>query len=181
MYGLTRAITTLIGAALAGFLLWLAVEFVEGEESAGDYWSSVGLVALAGLVMALSQLLGGWTKWGWPRISAPVFLIAFLPVLIVGFWLVLAGQPEGEGWLRGDVLNWSDDIGIGGVVDQLLFVLPVIVFGIGLVFGFTFDTSGPRIATVEPVGTVPSAHEPVVERRTDDDETAVEAPPRAPG
>ena len=34
---------------------------------------STGIVAGAGLTMALSQLFGGWTKWGWPRISAGVF------------------------------------------------------------------------------------------------------------
>ena len=175
MYGLTRATTTLIAAAVAGLLLWLAVEVVEGEESAGEYWSSVGLVAAAGLVMALSQLLGGWTKWGWPRISPPVFLIAFVPVLIAGGWLVLAGQPEGEGWLRGDILDFSDDLGIDGLVDQLLFVLPVIVFGIGLGFGFTFDTSGPRVPSREPVVTAPP-------RRGDDrvvgEGAAPEEPPR---
>jgi hypothetical protein len=201
MYGLTRATTTLIGAAVAGFLLWLAVEVVEGEESAGEYWSSVGLVAAAGLVMALSQLLGGWTKWGWPRVSGQVFLIAFLPVLIVSLWFVLAGQPEGEGWLRGDVLDWSDDLGIEGFVEQMLFVLPVIVFGTGLVFGFTFDTSGPRVVTEEPVAAAPppeervaatptppadervverrddEANETVVTSRDDDDETVVERRP----
>jgi hypothetical protein len=155
MYGLTRAATSVIAAALAGLLLWLAVEVAEGDESAGDYWSSVGLVAVAGLVMALSQLLGGWTKWGWPRISRPVFVIAFLPVLVVGAWLVLAGQPEGEGWLRGDILDLSEDIGVDGLVDQLLFVLPVIVFGVGLVFGFTFDTTGPPVPSTEPVVTAP--------------------------
>jgi hypothetical protein len=176
MYGLTRATTTLLGAAVAGFLLWLGVEVA--DDSSGGYWGPVGLFAAAGLVMALSQLLGGWTKWGWPQISGQVLLIGFVPVLIVGGWILLAGQPEGEGVLRGRVLDWSDDLGIEGVIDDLLFVLPAIAFGIGLVFGFTFDTSGPRIAKTEPVGTAPSAHAQVVERRTDDDETVVEQPPR---
>jgi hypothetical protein len=175
MYGLTRATTTVLGAALAGFLLWLGVEIA--DESSGGYWGPMGLFAAAGLVMALSQLLGGWTKWGWPQISGQVFLIAFIPVLIVGGWILLAGQPEGEGWLGGTVRDRSDDLGIAGVIDDLSFVLPAIAFGIGLVFGFTFDTSGPRIAKTEPVGTAPSAHQRVEEPR-DEDRTVVEEPPR---
>lgn len=159
MYGLTRATTTLIGAALAGFLIWLAVEVVDvgGDvgASGGEYWSAMGLFAAAGLVMALSQLLGGWTKWGWPRISRQVFLIAFLPVFVVSLWVVLAGQPAGDEWLRGNILDWSDDIGLGGLLDELLFVTPVIAFGAGLVFGFTLDTSGPRLPSRETVITAP--------------------------
>ena len=31
-----------------------------------------------------------------------------------------------------------------GLVDDLRAVLAVLAFGLGLVFGFTFDTSGPR-------------------------------------
>jgi hypothetical protein len=176
MYGLTRATTTLLGAALAGFLLWLGVEVA--DESSGGYWGPMGLFAAAGLVMALSQLLGGWTKWGWPQFSGQVLLIAFVPVLIVGGWILLAGQPEGEGWLGGTVRDWSDDLGIGGVIDDLSFVLPAIAFGIGLVFGLTFDTSGPRIAKTEPVGTAPSVHQRVEEPRPEEDKTVVQEPPR---
>jgi hypothetical protein len=158
MYGLTRATTTLLGAALAGVLIYLGIEIVvdaEETETAGEFWSSVGLFAVAGFVMALSQLLGGWTKWGWPRISWKVFLIAFLPVLVVTLWIVLAGQPEDDEWLRGNILDWSDDIGLGGLLDKLLFAAPVIVFGAGLVLGLTLDTSGPRLPSTETVITAP--------------------------
>ena len=62
MYGLTRATTTLLFAAVAGFLIWIATQI--SNDHVGGYWARVGLVAGAGLVMALSQLLGGWTKWG---------------------------------------------------------------------------------------------------------------------
>ena len=76
MPGITRGISTLIGAATAGVLLWVAVQLNEG--ATGGYWATYGIVAAAGLTMALSQLLGGWTKWGWPEISPKVFLLAFL-------------------------------------------------------------------------------------------------------
>jgi hypothetical protein len=140
--GLTRGVATLLGAGAAGFLVWLATQV--GDDSTGGYWAVYGLVAAAGLALALSQLLGGWTKWGWPRISAAVFLLGFLPALVVGGWLLLAHQPNDE-WFRGDVLGWSSDVGVGGLVEDLGELLPVVAFGLGLLFGFTFDTTGPRV------------------------------------
>jgi hypothetical protein len=147
MHGLTRATLTLIGAAAAGVLLWLATTVVPdslADASLGGYWAAFGLVALGGLVMALSQLLGGWTKWGWPRVSSHVFLAGFVPTLIVGGWMLAAHEPENY-WLGRHVRSWSGDIGIDGLVDSLGLMLPAIAFGIGLVFGLTFDTTGPRI------------------------------------
>jgi len=147
MYGLTRATLTLIGAAAAGVLLWFATTAVPdnlADASLGGYWAAFGLVALGGLVMALSQLLGGWTKWGWPRVSSHVFLVGFLPTLVVGGWMLAAHEPENY-WLGRHVRSWSGDIGIDGLVDSLGLMLPAIAFGIGLVFGLTFDTTGPRI------------------------------------
>jgi hypothetical protein len=156
MYGLTRATTTLIGAALAGLLVYIGVRVGGAQlDTAGEYWSVVGLVALAGFVLALSQLLGGWTKWGRPRISRHVLLIAFLPVLFVTTWIVLADQPENDEWLRGNILDWSDDIGVGGLVDDLRVATAVLVFGAGAVFGFTLDTAGPKVPSTEPVVTAP--------------------------
>jgi hypothetical protein len=147
MYGLTRASLTLIGAAAAGVLLWLATTILPDDVSdatLGGYWAAFGLVALGGLAMALSQLLGGWTKWGWPRVSSHVFLVAFLPTLIVGGWMLAAHEPENY-WLGRHVRSSSGDIGIDGLVESLGLMIPAIAFGIGLVFGLTFDTTGPRI------------------------------------
>ena len=140
MYGLTRATTTLLGAAVAGFLMWIASQI--SNDHIGGYWAGIGLVAAAGLVMALSQLLGGWTKWGWPRLSAAVFLTAFIPVAIAALWIVLAGEPS-NGWFHNHVLSWTRDLHISGLVTDLLYFIPVLAFGTGLVFGFSFDTTGP--------------------------------------
>ena len=140
MYGLTRGTITLLGAAAAGVLVWLATQ-VDGGSN-GGYWAVYGLIAAAGLAMAFSQILGGWTKWGWPRPSLNVFLIAFLPVLVAAGWVVIAHQPDAN-WFRSHVLSWSDDIGILGLVRDLTEYVGVLAFGVGLVFGFTFDTSGP--------------------------------------
>lgn len=147
MYGLTRSTVTLLAAAVAGFLIWIATQV--GDSSNGEYWATYGLIAGAGLVMALSQLLGGWTKWGLPRLSVNVLLIAFIPTLIAAGWVVVAHQPH-PNWFRNHVLSWSSDIGILGLVRDLTEYVSVLAFGIGLVFGFSFDTSGPT--TYGPFG-----------------------------
>jgi hypothetical protein len=163
MYGLTRGTVTLIGVAVAGLLIWLATQI--NDHSTGGYWAVYGLIAAAGLTMALSQLLGGWTKWGWPRLSVNVLLLAFIPTLIAAGWVVVAHQPT-PNWFRDHVLNWSDDIGILGLVRDLTEYVSVLAFGIGLVFGFSFDTSGPaaygpfgrrRRAAAVPAGGATSA------------------------
>jgi hypothetical protein len=151
--------------------VWLATQV--GDESTGDYWLAMALVAAAGLALAFSQLLGGWTKWGWPRISTSVFLLGFLPALVAGVWLLLAHQPNDE-WFRGDILGWSSDIGVGGLVEDFAPFLPVVAFGLGLLFGFTFDTTGPRVdeqAVVERRRTE-TRPVPVEERAADEPLTA---------
>lgn len=158
MYGLTRGMFTLIGAAGVGVLLWLASQLDIDET--GGYWAWAGLLAAAGLAAALSQLLGGWTKWGWPRVSQSVFLLGFLPAFVVGVLVLLHAQPDtgavGTGWAGG--------LGLGGVADDLAAtVLPAIAFALGLVFGLTFDTTGPRVRAIahdEPL--------PVNERAADE-------------
>jgi len=140
MYGLTRGTITLLGAAVAGLLVWLATQV--NDNTNGGYWAVYGLLAAAGLVMAFSQILGGWTKWGWPRLSLNVFLLAFVPVLVAAGWVLISGQPDAN-WFRDHVRSWSEDISIGGLVGDLTEYAAVLGFGIGLVFGFTFDTSAP--------------------------------------
>ncbi len=156
MYGLTRGAITLVGVIVAGFLIWLGVDPLSGGSiGRGEFWWAVLMCALAGLVMALSQVLGGWTKWGWPRLSLNVFLFAFLPALIAGGWVLLYAQP-GDGLLGGDVRDWSNDLGIDGVIGDLAIATLAIAFGLGLVFGLTFDTTGPRVRRrAEPVAEEP--------------------------
>jgi hypothetical protein len=150
MYGLTRATTTLIAAGVAGLLIWFATQI--NADHLGGFWAVYGLIAGAGLVMALSQLLGGWTKWGWPRVSGAFLLLAFVPIAIVSLWIILAAEP-GNGWFHRHVLSWSGDLHIRGLVDDLKTYVPVFAFGIGLVFGYSFDTTGPRRDVVGPATT----------------------------
>jgi hypothetical protein len=182
MIGMTRAVFTLLGVATAVALVWLASQV--GDDSTADYWALYGLVAAAGLTMALSQLLGGWTKWGWPRLSGTVLLLGFIPALLVAGWVLGAGQPT-ENWLQQHVTDWSDDLGIEGVVRDLLDLAGPLAFLAGLTFGFTFDTSGPRTARAaetrraaptEPVRDREPARElePVETRHVDEDERPTE-------
>jgi hypothetical protein len=165
LIGTVRGVFTLAGAGIAGLLIWVSTQI--GTGTTGEYWAVYGIVAGAGLTMALSQLFGGWTKWGWPRISAGVFLIGFLPVLVVGGWVLLAGQPEAN-WFQRHIVSWSGHAGIGGLVDDLRAHLALIAFGIGLVFGFTFDTVRPGTVArpVPAAGDEAPPAEPVPERTT---------------
>jgi hypothetical protein len=148
MYGLTRATITLIAAAAAGLLVWLATR-INGD-TVGGFWAVYGLIAGAGLVMALSQLLGGWTKWGWPRLAITFLLTAFVPIAFVSMWIVLAAEP-GNGWFHRHVLSWSSDIHVLGLVNDLKEYVSVFAFGIGLVFGYSFDTAGPVVRSRDVV------------------------------
>ena len=162
MIGTVRGAFTVAGAGIAGLLIWISTQI--GQGTAGGYWAVYGLVAGAGLTMALSQLFGGWTKWGVPRISLGVFLIGFLPVLLCAGWVLLAGQPDAN-WFQRHIVSWSGHAGITGLVDDLRERLAVLAFGLGLVFGLTFDTTGPVVEAEPPTY-------PVAAPR-DDDLTAV--------
>src|SRR5256714_15642767 len=100
MYGMTRATTTLLAAAVAGLLIWLGTQI--DDKTLGGFWAVYGLIAAAGLVMAPSQLLGGWTKWGMPRMSVPFFLLAFVPIAVASLWVMVVAA-RGHGWLHRQV------------------------------------------------------------------------------
>ena len=104
----------------------------------------MGLIAGGGLALGLSQLFGGWTKWGVPRVSSGVFLFGWIPAAVVVGWILLTMQPAG-GWQQSRLESWSDSIGILGFVDNFeawLTAVPALI--LGLVTAFVFDTSGPR-------------------------------------
>jgi hypothetical protein len=182
MYGLTRATVTLIAAAVGGLLIWLTTRI--SDSSNGGYWAIYGIIAGAGLLMALSQLLGGWTKWGWPRISIHVFLWAFVPVAVAVLWVVIFHQPHSN-WVRSHIRSWSGDIGIDGLVRDFTEYIAVLSFGLGLVFGYTFDTTGPgerpfgrRRAAAPPTG-APTAPPPSRDREVAAERVPAGAAPRS--
>jgi len=125
-----RALATLAAAAAAGFVIWFAPHF--DHWSTGGYWGVMDLMTAAGVLIGLSQLHG---RDGNPTAS---FLIAFLPVLVAAGWVILAAQPHG-GWIRAHVVSWSGDMGIDHAVHNLGEHVAVLAFGLGLVFGVTFE------------------------------------------
>jgi hypothetical protein len=169
MNGTKRAAATLLGAAVAGVLIWLAAQV--GNESTGGYWATYGLIAAAGLAMALSQLRG---HGGNPL---AFFLLAFLPVLVAAGWVVLAAQPDGN-WFRGHVLAWSSDIRVESVVRDLAEYVGVLAFGIGLVFGLTFEPGmlRRRRRVVAGAGAAPATAPATTPVRTEFDRTATDEP-----
>ena len=142
---LVRALFTLAGVAVAGLLIWLAQTF--DLTSTNEFWAAMGLIAAAGLVLGLSQLFGGWTKWGLPVMSPGVFLLAFIPTAIVVGWILLTTQPDG-GWQQERFTGWSSDLGITGFVNDMGVFPAALAVGLGIVFAFTFDTTGPRTRNI---------------------------------
>ena len=150
-HGPTRALVTLVAAGIAGLLAWTTTHI--NDHTTGGYWAVYGILAGAGLVMALSQVLGGWTKRGKPTFSPTMFVVAFIPTAIVVLWITVFHQPHVGLW-RGHVTNWSGDLGIAGVVkDMGGDLLTMLAFGVGLVFGFCFDTTGARRPLPAPTAT----------------------------
>jgi hypothetical protein len=138
---LVRALFTLLGIGAAGLLIWVASYF--DLTSTSEFWYAMGLIAAAGVALGLSQLFGGWTKWGIPVLSPGVFLLAFIPTLIVVGWVLLTVQPDG-GWQHDRFAGWSSDLGITSFVNDLGAFPAALAMGAGLVLAFSFDTTGPR-------------------------------------
>ena len=180
MNGLSRAVATLLGAGIAGFLLWVAAQV--GRGSTGGYWAAYGIVAGAGVVLALSQLRGGGG-------NPPAMLtLAFLPVLVAAGWVLLAMQPH-PNWFRNHVLAWSGDIGIKQVVLDLGTWIGVLAFGIGYAFGLMLEPFGRRRRAVvtAPVAEAPApaydpatSDAPTTAERAEVADGATETPERTP-
>ncbi len=146
-----RALTTLLGAAAAGALLWYVPHF--NRWTSGGYWGVMALMVAAGVVIGVSQLHG---RDGSPRVG---FLLSFVPVLIASGWVLLASQPQGN-WVRDHVRSWGDGLGIGHAVQNLGHHVAVVAFGLGVIFGLTFEVRmlrrRPRAVDVAPLA-VPAA------------------------
>jgi hypothetical protein len=165
LYDTTRGLTTLAAVGAGGVLLWVAT--LVGQQSDSRFWGEMGIVAGAGLVLALSQLVGGWTKGLKMRVSPGTLAIAFLPTLVVVGWIMMATQPQ-HGWYQGTFARWTSDIGMTGLVHDLALWHGVLAFGFGLVLGLSFDTvpaAPPVVPATAPVARA-ATNEPVsAERR----------------
>jgi hypothetical protein len=157
---MTRAFSTLLGAAVAGGLVWVAAQ--PSRDTTGGYWAGIGILAGAGLALALARLPDLGVRTLVP--SLPTFALAFLPALVATAWVVVASQPDGNTWRR-HVLNWSSDVGLLRVVRDLGPYAIVLAFGLGALFGLVFERRGvepavaPATATPATVETASAAHD----------------------
>jgi hypothetical protein len=155
MNAMSRPLATLAAAAAGGVGLWLAGHW--DTNGNGGYWAMLGVLALVGLLLGVSQLRA-------PDTNAPgMLLVAWLPVLIVAGWVLVSAQPD-PNTFRDHVRAWNADMGIADVVHYVSPFVAVLALGIGLVFGFTLLTAWAMRATrVTVVDETPAtaASEPV--------------------
>ena len=181
MYDASRGLTLALAAALAGLGLWGAAQI--GTQSTGRFWIAMAVVAGAGLLIALANHVGTWTKGLRLRMSPGTFALAFLPVLVCVGWILIATQP-GNGWQEGRLDSWSNSIGILGVVHSIGLWHGVLAFAFGLMLGLSLD-GVPAPATEEApayAGAAPAADEPVAaERRYTAAGRGPETPAATPG
>jgi hypothetical protein len=176
MYDASRGLTLALAAGLAGLALWGATQV--GTQTSGRFWLAMAIVAAGGLVLALTNHVGTWTKGLRLRLSPSTFVLAFLPVLVCVGWILLASQP-GNGWQEGRIHSWSSTIGILGLVHDVGLWSGVLAFGFGLMLGLSFDGVPAPIVETEPVGDVP-ADEPVAAERRYSSDGRAPAPSSTP-
>jgi hypothetical protein len=172
MYDASRGLTLAFAAALAGLGLWGASQI--GTQTTTRFWIAMAVVAGAGLLLALANHVGTWTKGLRLRMSPSTFALAFLPVLVCVGWILIATQP-GHGWQEGRLDSWSNSIGIMGVVHSIGLWHGVLAFAFGLMLGLSLDgVPAPETeaetapAYAEPPGRragLPPADEPVTAER----------------
>jgi hypothetical protein len=129
-----RGLLVLAGVAAGGALVWTASQ--RDPTTTEGYWASVALLAAAGIALMVFWLLSTWRRNDRPLFDVASFLIGFMPTLIVAGWVVVSDQPNGN-WFRSHVLAWSNDLGIGGVLEDLQSYGAVLAFATGLVFAFS--------------------------------------------
>jgi hypothetical protein len=147
MYDASRGLTLALAAALAGLGLWGATQV--GTQTTGRFWIAMAIVGGAGLLIALANHVGTWTKGLRMRMSPGTFALAFLPVLVCVGWILIANQP-GHGWQEGRIDSWSNSIGILGLVHSVGLWRGVLAFGFGLMLGLSFDGVPAPVEMTEP-------------------------------
>jgi hypothetical protein len=131
------------------------------------------IVGGAGLLLALANHVGTWTKGLRLRLSPGTVVFAFLPVLVIGGWVLIASQP-GTGWQEARIDSWSNTMGILGLVHSVSLWRGVLAFAFGLMLGSSLDGVPEPAAEAEPAPAYagprgmpahPAADEPVAAER----------------
>jgi hypothetical protein len=174
LYDASRGLTLAFAGALAGLGLWGASQI--GTQTTARFWIAMAVVAAAGLLIALANHVGTWTKGLRLRMSPGTFALAFLPGLVCVGWILTATQP-GHGWQEGRVDSWSNSIGIFGVVHSIGLWHGVLAFAFGLMLGLSLDGVPAPATEAGPA----AADEPVAaERRWTAQRRAASPPATAP-
>ena len=166
LYDASRGLTLALAAALVELALWGATQI--GMQTTGRFWLSMAIVAGSGLLIALANHVGTWTKGLTLRLSPSTFVLAFLPVLVCVGWILVASQP-GHGWEEGRLVSWSSSFGILGVVHSIGLWHGVLAFVLGLMLGLSFDGVPAPVEETAPAYAGPAdprtADEPVTAER----------------
>jgi hypothetical protein len=179
MNAMYRALLTLLTAGATGCLLWVASQF--DTHRTGGYWAAMGVIAGGGLLLGLAQLRGGGGN------PIGYFLLAFLPVLVAGLWVIVAAEPH-TNTFRSHVTAWNGDLGLTRAVHAISLWNGVLALGIGLVFGLTMEpgwlVGRRRRAAVAPAAEPaavdqPAADEPTAGEREEADTTGTTTPTRS--
>lgn len=174
MYDTTRGLTLALAAGVAGLLLWVATQV--GTQTDRRFWAAMGIVAGAGCVLALAQVVGSWTSGLRLRVSPATFGLAFLPVLVCVGWIMFASQP-GNGLWEGQIHSYSSSLGLLGVVHALALWHGALAFGFGLVLGLSLDAVPEVVLDTMPAGPAAGyADDPVTAERRE----VVRDEPRTP-
>jgi hypothetical protein len=184
LYDASRGLTLALAGALAGLGLWGAAQV--GMQTTGRFWISMAIVAGAGLVIALANHVGTWTKGLRLRVSPGTFALAFLPLFVCVGWILVANQP-GNGWQEGRLDSWSNSLGILGVVHSIGLWHGVLAFAFGLVLGLSLDgvpapaaEAAPAYPGPERAADTPAADEPVAAERRYAARRGPASPPATP-
>ena len=159
LYDATRGLTLALAAGVAGLLLYVASQV--GQQSTGRFWGEMGLVAAAGLVLALAPVLGSWTSGLDLRLSRGALLLGLLPMVVIVGWILMATQP-GNGWYEGTIVSWSGDLGLMGLIQSLALWHGVLAFGLGLVLGTCLDAVPAAVPAAQTAEERHAADEPLV-------------------
>jgi hypothetical protein len=153
-----RALLTLLAAAGAGALLWVAAQF--NSNATGGYWAAMGVIAAGGLLLGLAQGRAS----GYPPLALP---LVFVPIAVVTLWVIIVAEPVSNTF-RSHLRGWDSDLGISSAVHDIGVWNGVLALGVGLVLGFALEPAAMRrrataaVPTVTPTALETAPAEPVV-------------------
>ncbi len=138
---MVRALVTLLGAAGALALLYLAPE--AGDELGNGLWGVAFAIAAAGFVLGLLYQAGGVRRPG-VRLNPWLLLLVALPWTLLSIGVVAQVADSGS-----NIADWTRDVVPEDVLARWVTVLPALALGSGLLLALALLE--PRIGRREAV------------------------------